>query len=215
MPGSLSLWDQLLRFDRGREARTSVTHHRSVVSPSCEIHQDAALCTEQGGKWVNLNQNFDNLLVAAALDRAIQPECDPLDWNGAILTKSHSTNRNWSNLSEIHNSASLGSSELWHPIWCDSKGTIALFEISTTEGVELTWVFSLFKKDSSIKHFQFFLISFPGFPIFIATSRQAGWMWCSQLLTAEGPTYNQGTENETKRRNKEHLKSLWDSMQFY
>lgn len=25
--------------------------------------EDAALCTEQGGKWVNLNQNFDNLLV--------------------------------------------------------------------------------------------------------------------------------------------------------
>ncbi|CAE7641000.1 NaCP60E [Symbiodinium pilosum] len=25
--------------------------------------KDAALCTEQGGKWVNMNQNFDNLLV--------------------------------------------------------------------------------------------------------------------------------------------------------
>ena len=73
MPGSLSLSDELLRFDRGRGeigwksvticAQTDSLFHRF------EIHQDAALCTEQGGKWVNLNQNFDNLLVAAALDR--------------------------------------------------------------------------------------------------------------------------------------------------
>eukprot|EP00930_Biecheleria_cincta_P047048 TRINITY_DN3254_c0_g2_i1.p1 TRINITY_DN3254_c0_g2~~TRINITY_DN3254_c0_g2_i1.p1 ORF type:complete len:2356 (-),score=376.43 TRINITY_DN3254_c0_g2_i1:34-6066(-) len=32
---------------------------------SCrEQMEDAALCVEQGGKWVNMNQNFNNLLVA-------------------------------------------------------------------------------------------------------------------------------------------------------
>jgi hypothetical protein len=36
--------------------------------------QDAALCTEQGGKWVNLNQNFDNLLVAFASESAKSAE---------------------------------------------------------------------------------------------------------------------------------------------
>ena len=39
-----------------------------VAACTCRDHcwgliQDAALCTEQGGKWVNMNQNFDNLLV--------------------------------------------------------------------------------------------------------------------------------------------------------
>jgi len=35
-----------------------------LCETSCSgLIEDAALCTEQGGKWVNLNQNFDNLLV--------------------------------------------------------------------------------------------------------------------------------------------------------
>ncbi|CAK9063893.1 unnamed protein product [Durusdinium trenchii] len=35
-----------------------------ICESSCwGLIEDAALCTEQGGKWVNLNQNFDNLLV--------------------------------------------------------------------------------------------------------------------------------------------------------
>ncbi|CAE7267744.1 unnamed protein product [Symbiodinium necroappetens] len=39
-----------------------------VAACTCRQHcwgliQDAALCTEQGGKWVNMNQNFDDLLV--------------------------------------------------------------------------------------------------------------------------------------------------------
>jgi len=39
-----------------------------VATCLCGTHcwgliKDAALCTEQGGKWVNMNENFDNLLV--------------------------------------------------------------------------------------------------------------------------------------------------------
>eukprot|EP00439_Symbiodinium_sp_Y106_P017984 s4004_g2.t1 len=49
-------------------SQREVCLEQCAAACTCRSHcwgliQDAALCTEQGGKWVNMNQNFDDLLV--------------------------------------------------------------------------------------------------------------------------------------------------------
>eukprot|EP00931_Biecheleriopsis_adriatica_P023690 TRINITY_DN14902_c0_g1_i1.p1 TRINITY_DN14902_c0_g1~~TRINITY_DN14902_c0_g1_i1.p1 ORF type:complete len:2368 (-),score=487.75 TRINITY_DN14902_c0_g1_i1:53-7156(-) len=56
-------------FCKGKD-EPALTQCLEQCIASCEcrdscmgIVEDAALCVEQGGKWVNMNQNFDNILV--------------------------------------------------------------------------------------------------------------------------------------------------------